>query len=81
MGFSAVYLWVDPTVSAPVFLSVFVTLISMCYYSFLSVVAYTALFVLGISVGLKAYVYVMRNMLKKENVNNPLSKFDGSQFS
>ncbi len=76
MGFEAVYLWVDPLTSGPIFGSVLVVLLSICYYSFLSVLAYTALFVLGTAAGLKLYVYVMNNFLKK-NVADPLAKYAG----
>lgn len=75
MGFSSVYLWVDPTLTAPVFVSVLVSLISICYYSVLSVIAYSALFILGTATGIKLYVYVMNNLLKKEAAD-PLARFD-----
>jgi hypothetical protein len=75
MGFSKVYLWQDPTVTAPVFLSVLVTFVSVCYYSILSVFAYSALFVLGTATGVRLYVYVMNSILKKD-VNDPLAKLE-----
>ncbi len=74
MGFERVYLWVDPVVSGPVFVSVLVTLLSITCYSLLSVLAYTALFVLGTACGIRLYVYVMTTFLKKE-VSDPLAKF------
>ena len=46
-GMKDLYLWKNPVATAPVFGMVFVVLMSLCYYSLLSVVAYTALFVLG----------------------------------
>ena len=74
MGFEDIYLWKNPFCSGPIFGTVLLVLLSICYYSLISVVAYTALFVLGTMAGIKLYVYVMNNFLKK-NVNDPLQKY------
>ena len=78
-GMKDLYLWKNPVATAPVFGMVFVVLMSLCYYSLLSVVAYTALFVLGTSAGIRAYVYVMNTFLKK-NVNDPLASYAGKKL-
>jgi hypothetical protein len=74
MGFEKTYLWEDPIHSGVVFGSVLVTLISICYYSLISVVAYVSLTALLAVLSLKIYTYVMVTFLKKETVN-PLAKF------
>ncbi len=80
MGFERVYLWVDPVVTGPVFLSVLVGLFSITCYSLLSVLAYSALFVLGTACGIRLYVYVMNTFLKK-NVSDPMAKYSGKRQS
>ena len=77
MGFEKTYLWEDPIHSGIVFGSVLVTLISICYYSLISVVAYCSLTALCAVLSLKIYTYVMVTFLKKE-ANNPLAKFSGN---
>jgi len=52
------------------------TLISICYFSLISVLAYTGLCILMAVISLKIYSYVMTTFLKKETVN-PLVKFSG----
>ena len=47
MSFENIYLWQDPLVTGPIFASLLIVLISISYYSLISVVSYTALFVLG----------------------------------
>ncbi len=74
MGCEAVYLWVDPVVSGCICLSVLVALFSITYYSFLSVLAYSALFVLGSTAGVRLYVYIAVNLLSKQ-VIDPLKKY------
>merc|ERR1711992_143994 len=73
MGFEKTYLWEDPIQSGIVFGSVLVTLISICYYSLISVVAYCSLTALLAVLSLKIYTYVMVTFLKKETAN-PLAK-------
>ena len=77
-GFEAVYMWQDPTVSAPVFLCGLVLLFSVLSYSLVSVMAYTALFALGAIAGVQLYVYVMNTFLKKD-VNDPLASLAGEK--
>ncbi len=79
MGFEDTYLWVNPINSGVIFGSVFVTLISICYYSLLSVVAYVSLTALMAVLSLKIYTYVMVTFLKKETAN-PLAKFSGKPW-
>lgn len=74
MGFEKTYLWEDPIHSGIVFGSVFVSLISICYYSLISVVAYVSLTALLAVLSLKIYTYVMVTFLKKEVAVNPLAK-------
>ena len=76
MGFEKTYLWEDPIHSGIIFGSVLVTLISICYYSLISVVAYCSLTALLAVVSLKVYTYVMVTFLKKETPN-PLAKVAG----
>merc|ERR1711941_95692 len=73
MGFEKTYLWEDPIQSGIVFGSVLVTLISICYYSLISVAAYCSLTALLAVLSLKIYTYVMVTFLKKETAN-PLAK-------
>jgi hypothetical protein len=73
MGFEKTYLWEDPIHSGLIFGSVGLSLISICYFSLISVVAYVSLTALLAVLSLKIYTYVMVTFLKKE-VANPLSK-------
>jgi len=57
-----------------VFGSVLVALVSICYYSLISVVAYLSLGLLSIVLGVKLYSYVMVMMKKAEPGSNPLSR-------
>lgn len=75
MGFESTYQWEDP-ISGVVFGSVLVTLVSICYYSLISVFAYASLAVLLAVIGIKIYTYVMVTFLKKETTN-PIAKFAG----
>merc|ERR1711902_182772 len=74
MGFEKTYLWEDPIQSGVIFGSVFVSLISICYYSLISVCAYLSLTALLAVLSLKVYTYVMVTFLKKEVACNPLAK-------
>ncbi len=76
MGCEHIYLWQDPVVTAPIFASVLIVLVSISYYSLISVASYTALFVVGTVAGIKLYVYVANAVLKK-NVNDPVQKCAG----
>ena len=77
MGFESTYLWEDPIQTGIVFGSVFVTLISICYYSLISVGAYLSLTALLAVLSLKVYTYVMVTFLKKEVSCNPLATIGG----
>lgn len=76
MGFESTYHWQDPIYTGVVFGAVLVTLISICYYSLISVMAYTSLFVLAAVAGVKLYTYVMVTFLKKD-MANPIAKYTG----
>merc|ERR1711953_1499672 len=76
MGFESTYQWEDPIYTGVVFGTVMATLISICYYSLISVCAYTSLFILMVVAGLKLYTYVMVTFLKKETAN-PIAKYTG----
>ncbi len=78
-GCCSLFMWKDPATSGAVFASVLVTLVAMCYYSLISVTAYTALFVLATVAGIKLYVYAMTNFAKK-NVDDPLKKLFGENY-
>ena len=77
MGFESTYQWEDPIYSGAVFGVVLVTLVSICYYSLISVLAYVSLTVLMAVIGIKIYTYIMVTFLKKETVN-PIAKFAGN---
>ena len=76
MGFESTYHWEDPIYTGVIFGTVLATLISICYYSLISVCAYTSLFVLMCVAGVKLYTYVMVTFLKKDTVN-PIAKYTG----
>jgi len=80
MGFDQLYLWADPTRTGPIFASVLMVLIAICYYSLISVLGYTGLFILGTMTGVKIYVYVMNTFLKK-NVQDPIQMYSGMDMS
>ena len=79
MGFESTYHWEDPIYTGVVFGAVMATLISICYYSLISVCAYTSLFILMSVAGLKLYTYVMVTFLKKETAN-PIAKYTGKRI-
>lgn len=66
--------WEDPIASGAVFGSVLVTLLSICYYSLISVCAYTSLTLLMLVLAVKLYSYVMVLMKKAEPGSDPLAK-------
>jgi len=66
--------WEDPIASGAVFGSVLVTLLSICYYSLISVCAYTSLSLLMLVLAVKLYSYVMVLMKKAEPGSDPLAK-------
>eukprot|EP00096_Caligus_rogercresseyi_P003654 TRINITY_DN16_c0_g1_i1.p1 TRINITY_DN16_c0_g1~~TRINITY_DN16_c0_g1_i1.p1 ORF type:complete len:198 (+),score=92.84 TRINITY_DN16_c0_g1_i1:185-778(+) len=76
MEFEGLYLWKDPVCSGVVFGTVFLALMSICYFSLISVVSYTSLLLLLGVISLKVGVYVAVTFMKKE-VSNPLLKYSG----
>lgn len=74
MSLCALVHWEDPISSGAVFGSVLVALVSICYYSLISVIAYLSLGLLSIVLGVKLYSYVMVMMKKAEPGSNPLSR-------
>ena len=76
MVYEHIYLWEDPLKSGPIFATVLIVLISISYYSFVSVVAYTALFILGTTSGIKIYACFITKILKKD-FNDPLQYYMG----
>lgn len=74
MSLCALVHWEDPISSGSVFGSVLVALVSICYYSLISVIAYLFLGLLSIVLGVKLYSYVMVMMKKAEPGSNPLSR-------
>lgn len=74
MSLCALVHWEDPISSGSVFGSVLVALVSICYYSLISVIAYLSLGLLSIVLGVKLYSYVMVMMKKAEPGSNPLSR-------
>ena len=76
MVYENIYLWEDPLTSGPIFTTVLIVLLSICYYSFVSVCAYAALFILGTTSGIKVYTCFMSKILKK-NINDPLQYYLG----
>merc|ERR1712203_814381 len=80
MGFESTYQWEDPIYSGVVFGTVLITLVSICYYSLISVLAYVSLSLLLAVIGIKIYTYVMVTFLKKETVN-PIAKFAGCDMT
>lgn len=74
MGFESTYLWEKPIPTGVVFGSVLALLLSICYYSLISVAAYASLTLLLAVIALKLYVYVMVTFLKKETAN-PVAQF------
>ena len=54
--------------SCTIFMAMMIIFLSTYYYSFISVVAYSALFALGTASGIKFYMYFMTTIFK------PISK-------
>lgn len=64
--------WESPVASASTLGFVLAILISICYYSFISVVAYISLTLLAIVLCIKIYSYVMVFMKKADASSDPL---------
>jgi len=74
MALPNILYWEDPVQSGAVFGSVLVTLVSLCYYSLITVVSYTCLTLLVFVLAVKLYSYVMVMMKKAEPGSDPLAK-------
>jgi len=81
MSMSSLVHWEDPIHSGAVFGSVLVTLVSICYYSLISVLAYSSLTVLLLVLGVKAYSYVMVLMKKAEPGSDPLARVSAMEVN
>ncbi|CAB4060914.1 RTN1 [Lepeophtheirus salmonis] len=76
MEFEALYLWKDPVQSGIVFGSVLMALMSICYFSLISVISYSSLLLLMAVISIKIGIYVAVTFMKKE-VTNPILKYSG----
>ena len=66
--------WSDPSLSGIVFGSGLVFLVSLSYFSLLSVIAYLALALLFLGIGCKVYVHLMGAL--KKPCKDPLAKIE-----
>jgi len=73
MGFPNILYWEDPVQSGAMFGTVLVTLVSLCYYSLITVASYTCLTVLMLVLAVKLYSYVMVMLKKAEPGSDPLA--------
>jgi len=64
--------WENPVISASTLGSVLTVLISICYFSFIAVVAYISLTLLVIVLGIKIYSYVMVFLKKADPSSDPI---------
>merc|ERR1719431_1596263 len=69
MALPNILYWEDPVQSGAVFGTVLVTLVSLCYYSLITVASYTCLTLLMVVLAVKLYSYVMV-MLKKADLGS-----------
>jgi len=65
--------WEDPVQTGPVFGTVLVALVSLCYYSLITVLSYTFLSILVFVLLVKLYSYVMVMLKKAEPGSDPLA--------
>jgi len=73
MALPNILYWEDPVQSGAVFGTVLVTLVSLCYYSLITVVSYTCLTLLMVVLAVKLYSYVMVMLKKAEPGSDPLA--------
>merc|ERR1712002_166531 len=73
-GLPNILYWEDPVQSGAVFGTVLVTLVSLCYYSLITVASYTCLTLLMVVLAVKLYSYVMVMLKKAEPGSDPLAK-------
>ena len=66
--------WSDPSLSGTIFGSGLVFLVSLSYFSLLSVIAYLALALLFLGMGCKVYVHLMGAL--KKPCKDPLAKIE-----
>jgi len=64
--------WENPPASAGVLSAVLAVLVSICYFSFIAVIAYISLAVLFVIMGIKIYSFAMVFMKKAEPGTDPL---------
>jgi len=74
MSATALLHWQEPMLTAPIFGSVLVALVSLAYCSLLSVTSYTALLLLTAVAVAKVYAFVMVKAGKVEEGFDPLAK-------
>jgi len=72
MSVASVVYWEDPVLSGALFGSVLVTLVSLSYYSLITVLSYLALTLLALVILVKIYSYVMVMLKKAEPGCDPL---------
>jgi len=72
MSIASVVYWEDPVLSGALFGSVLVTLVSLSYYSLITVLSYLALTLLALVILVKIYSYVMVMLKKAEPGCDPL---------
>jgi len=73
MALPNILYWEDPVQSGAVFGTVLVTLVSLCYYSLITVASYTCLTLLMVVLAVKLYSYVMVMLKKAEPGSDPLA--------
>jgi len=73
MALPNILYWEDPVQSGAVFGTVLVTLVSLCYYSLITVASYTCLTLLMLVLAVKLYSYVMVMLKKAEPGSDPLA--------
>jgi len=71
MDYKHIYLWEDPLTTLPIFTTVLVLLIFICYYSLISLIGCSGLMILLATSVIKIYSFFMTRVLKK-NFSDPL---------
>jgi len=64
--------WENPPASAGVLSTILAVLVSICYFSFIAVIAYISLAILFVIMGIKIYSFAMVFMKKAEPGSDPL---------
>lgn len=73
MAVPSMLYWEDPVQTGPVFGTVLVALVSLCYYSLITVLSYTFLSILVFVLLVKLYSYLMVMLKKAEPGSDPLA--------